>query len=90
MLWAAALVTFSFCRSDKVTVEDESKYDAKAHLYWADVAVDNVESPSLISLIIKYFKTDQGRVRGYVVLSKTGDGLCPISTLLKYLTRREK
>ena len=89
MLWAAALVTvFSFCRSGEVTVEDESKYDAKTHLSWADVAVDNIDSPSLISLNIKYSKTDQRRVGIPVVLGKTGDDLCPVSALLQYLSRR--
>lgn len=59
MLWTAALVTcFSFCRFGDVTVEDESKHDAKTHLSWADVAVDNVESLSLIPLNIKYSKMD--------------------------------
>ena len=63
MLWAAALVTFSsFCRSGKVTVEDETKYDANTHLSFADVMVDNAASPSVVSLNIKYSKTDQGRV----------------------------
>ena len=89
MLWAAALVTFfSFCRSGEVTVEDENKYDAKTHLSWADVAVDNATSPALISLNIKCSKTDQGRVGIRVVLGKTSDDLCPVSALLKYLSRR--
>ena len=44
MLCTGALVTFlSFCRSGEITVEGESKYDAKTHLSWVDVAVDNVE-----------------------------------------------
>ena len=89
MLCTAALVTFfSFCRSGEITVEGESKYDAKIHLSWVDVAVDNVESPSLISLNIKYAKTDQGRVGVRMILGKVGDDLCPVSTLLNYLSRR--
>ena len=89
MLWAAALVTFfSFCRSGEVTVEDESKYDANTHLSFADVMVDNAASPSVVSLNIKYSKTDQGRVGVRVILGRTGDDLCPVSALLDYLSRR--
>ena len=89
MLWAAALVTFfSFCRSGEVTVEDEKKYDVKTHLSFADVAVDSAVLPSVISLNIKYSKTDQGRVGVRVILGRTGDDLCPVSALLSYLSRR--
>ena len=89
MLWAAALVTFfSFCRSGEVTVEDETKYDPNTHLSFADVVVDNAVLPSVISLNIKYSKTDQGRVGVRVMLGRTGDDLCPISALLNYLSRR--
>ena len=89
MLWAAALVTFfSFCRSGEVTVEDETKYEANTHLSFADVVVDNAVFPSVISLNIKYSKTDQGRVGVRVILGRTGDDLCPVSALLNYLSRR--
>ena len=89
MLWAAALVTFfSFCRSGEITVEDERKYDPKTHLSFADVSVDNAVSPSVISLNIKYSKTDQGRVGVRVILGRTGDDLCPVLALLNYLSRR--
>ena len=60
IFWAAALVTFfSFCRSGEVTVEDETKYDAIAHLSFANVMVDNAASPSVVSLNMKYSKTDK-------------------------------
>ena len=50
--------------------------------------MDNIDSPSLISLNIKYSKTDQSRIGIRVVLGKTGDDLCPVSVLLQYLSRR--
>ena len=85
----AALVTFfSFCRSGKITVEKEKQYDPKTHLSFEDVTVDNAASPSVISLNIKYSKTDQGRVEVRVILGRTGDDLCPIGALLNYLSRR--
>ena len=71
-----------------MTVEDETKYDPNTHLSFADVAVDNAVLPSVISLNIKYSKTDQGRVGVRVMLGRTGDDLCPVSALLNYLSRR--
>ena len=63
MLWAASLTTFfSFCRSGEITVENETKYDPSIHLSFSDIAVDNSESPNVISLNIKRSKTDQGAV----------------------------
>ena len=53
-------------------------------LSWADVSVDNVESPSLIFFNIKI---DHGRVGVHVVLGKIGDDLCPVFALLNYLSR---
>ena len=89
MLWAAALVTFfSFYRAGEVTVEDERKYDPKTHLSFADVAVDKVVSPSVISINIKYSKTDQGRVGVHVILGRTEDDICPVLALLNYLSKR--
>jgi len=63
MLWAASLTTFfSFCHSGEVTVEKEDKCDPTTHLSFSDGAADSATSPSVISLNIKYSKTDQGRV----------------------------
>ena len=89
MLWAASLVTFfSFCRSGETTVEDENKYDPSVHLSFSDVAVDNAESPNMISLNIKRSKTDQEAVGVRVIIGRTDDDLCPVSALLTYLKRR--
>ena len=89
MLWVASLVTFfSFCRSGETTVEDENKYDSSVHLSFSEVAVDNAESPNMISLNIKHSKTDQGAVGVRVIMGRTDDDLCPVSALLTYLERR--
>ena len=89
MLWSASLTTFfSFCRSGEITVENVDNYDPSTHLSFADVAVDNPSSPSVISLNIKYSKTDTGRAGYQVVLGGTGDDLCPVTALLTYLARR--
>ena len=89
MLWAASLTTFfSFCRSGEITVENETKYDPSIHLSFSDIAVDNSESPNVISLNIKRSKTDQGAVGVRVVLGRTDNDLCPVSALLTYLLKR--
>ena len=89
MLWSASLTTFfSFCRSGKITVENENKYDPNTHLSFGDVSVDNAVSPSVVSLNIKYSKTDPGRHGYQVVLGITNDDLCPVAALLTYLGQR--
>ena len=89
MLWAAAVVTFfSFCRSGETTVGGEAQYDPSTHLSYSDVAVDDPDSPSIVSLFIKQSKTDQERVGVRVIIGRTGDDLCPISALLDYLRLR--
>ena len=50
--------------------------------------MDNAESPSFISLLIKQSKTDQFREGTRVFIGKTGDDLCPVSALLAYLSKR--
>ena len=89
MLWEIWLTTFfSFCHSGEVTVETEGQYDPNTNLSFTDVATDNPSDPTVIFLNIKLSKMDQGRVRCQVVLGKTNDDLCPVTTLLEYLARR--
>lgn len=89
MLWAASVTTFfSFCRSGEVTVPRQDLYDPSAHLSYSDIAVNNANAPSIISLQIKQSKTDQERVGTRVVIGKTGDDLCPVGALLTYLSKR--
>ena len=89
MLWAACLTTFfSFCRSGEITVERENLYDPSCHLSYSDLAVDNPSNPSILSMLIKKSKTDQGRKGAKVYLGRTGDSLCPIAALEAYLSVR--
>ena len=89
MLWAASLTTFfSFCRAGETTVPSEDSYDPNSHLSYNDIAVNDTKVPFIISLWIKQSKTDQERAGTRVVIGKTGDDICPINALLKYLSRR--
>ena len=42
-------------------MEKEDRYDPTAHLSYGDLAVDNPTAPTVISIMIKKSKTDQGR-----------------------------
>ena len=89
MLWAAASTTFfGFCRSGEITVESETNYDPQIHLSFADLAVDNATSPTVISIQLKRSKTDPFMKGVKLVLGRTQDGLCPVTALLSYLAIR--
>ena len=87
MLWAASTVTcFTFCRSGETTIS--STYDPSVHLSLSNLVADRAVDTTVISLNIKQSKTDQGRIGIKVIVRKTGDYICPVSALLRYLTRR--
>ena len=89
MLWAAATTTFfSFCHSGEMVVEKEDAYDPAIHLSYRDMAVDNPKKLTMISLTLRQSKTDQVHKGVKVVVGKTGDDICPVSTLLRYLQAR--
>ena len=89
MLWAAASTTFfSFCCSGEVTVQKEGAYNPQTHLSFGDIAVDNAKTPTIISLRLKKSKTDQARLGVKIFIGQTGDDLCPVTALLRYLAAR--
>ena len=69
-------------------MEKEDRYDPTAHLSYGDLAVDNPTAPTVISIMIKKSKTDQGRKGVKVFVRKTSNDLCPVTALLSYLTIR--
>ena len=86
MLWAASTTTFfHFCRSGKVTVQCESKFDPQTYLCFSDIAVDNALSPNTISIKLKHSKMDQFKKEVKLVMGRTNDDLCPVTALLPYL-----
>ena len=86
MLWAASTVTCFICRSGETTIS--STYDPSVHLSLSNLVADRAVDTTVISLNIKQSKTDQGRISIKVIVRKTGDYICPVSALLRYLTRR--
>ena len=62
MLWAACcLGFFGFLRSGEFTVSAESTFDVSRSLTLRDVAVDNHENPSVVSVLITQSKNDPFR-----------------------------
>ena len=91
MLWAAScLAFFGFLRSGEFTLPSPSSFDPSVHLARSDVAVDSLVNPSWISVVIKRSKTDPFRNGVTLYLGKTGDALCPVATMLAYLTIRQR
>ena len=89
MLWAACCIAFfGFLRCGEFTVPSQIAYDPEAHLSLSDVAVDNIQSPSVVQITIKQSKTDPFRQGVQIYLGKTEADVCPVAGILAYLTIR--
>ena len=85
MLWAASCTCFfGFLWSREATVPSQVAYDPAVPLSITDVSVDSSSSPSAVIIHLKSSKTD--RVGVNVLLGKTGSLLCPVATLLSYIS----
>ena len=83
MFWAAAcLVFFGFLRSGDFTVESASTTPA---INVDDVAVDSRSLPSVISVHLRFAKTDPFGKGVSLFLRKTDAPLCPVVVMLIYL-----
>ena len=86
MLWAATCLCFFGCfRAGELTMPARGQFNPRNHLGPRDVAVDGDTPPKWISLHIKRSKTDQFR-KG--ATGSSGQTLCPVQALLKYMARR--
>ena len=54
----------------------------------SDVAIDNKDSPQLVSLHLRHAKTDQLGKGAYIYLSRTNNDQCPVAALLAYIAVR--
>lgn len=89
MLWAACcLGFFAFLRSGEMTSPSINSFDPGWHLTPMDVAVDNLQQPSLIQLSLKGSKTDQTRRGISLFVGRTNNELCPVAAMLAYLAIR--
>lgn len=89
MLWAACLLCFfGFLRSGEITVPSDSAFDEGAHLAFNDVTADRLDNPQSLRVRIKASKTDPFRVGVDVFVERTGKELCPVASILAYLSLR--
>ncbi len=86
VLWAAVCACYFGClRAGEALAPDDGKFDKAAHLTFKDVTVDVLENPQMVTLHIKESKTDRLRKGAKVTLGRTGQELCPVKALLRYL-----
>ena len=89
MLWAACcLGFFGFLRSGEFTAPEIGEFDPGQHLSFADVAIDDVGNPGVLSVRIKQSKTDPFRQGVTIFMGKTGCDLCPVAAVLAFLAMR--
>ena len=87
MMWAACcLGYFAFLRSGEFTVNEG--FDPKRHLGVQDVAVNDCQKPSVISIHLKQSKTDQDGRGITLYVGCTAQAVCPIAAMLAYLVAR--
>ena len=88
LLWAACcLGFFAFLRSAEFTVPSLQKFDPACPSP-QDIAVDNVQQPTLMKIRIKGSKTDQTRIGVDLYVGKTDNAICPVAAVLAYLALR--
>lgn len=64
------------------------QFDAKAHLAWEDVQLEDAPSPRWIRLRIKESKTDRLRAGEFVALQRTDGCICPVKAMLEFMAVR--
>ena len=90
LLWAACCTAFfGFLRCSEFTVPSQNDYDPDSHLSLSDVSVDSRMEPSMIRIYIKQSKTDPFRQGVHLCLGRTGNAICPVTSLLSYLIIRK-
>ena len=89
LFWAACcLGFFAFLRSAEFTVPTLQQFDPTCHLTPQDIAVDDVQQPTLMKIHIKASKTDQTKVGIDLYVGRTENTICPIAAMLAYLAVR--
>ncbi len=90
LLWAAACMCFFGClRAGEALAPDQEGFDQKAHLSLDDVRVDNLEKPRVVFVRIKESKTDRLRRGATVSLGWTGESICPVEAVLRFMVQRK-
>ena len=89
VVWCIACIAFfGFFRLGEILPETPRAYHPSTSLSWGDVAVDSHKEPRMVQLFLKRSKCDQFGAGAKVVLGLTGEQLCPVSAILKYIESR--
>ena len=83
---ASCMCFFGFLRSGEVVAPPGKDFDSSVHLSVGDVKVDSRAKPTYLEVSIKASKTDVFRKGVTVVLGATGKKLCPVATILQYMS----
>ena len=89
MLWAiAASAFFGFFRLGELLPESHASFNHATNLAWGDVAVDSHSDPRMIQFHLKVSKCNQFGAGVHVVVGRTGNNICPVTALLRYINVR--
>ena len=79
---------FGFQRVSEFTLPAQDQYDHSCHLSFNDVSLDSQDNPHLLKVSIKQSKMDPFCKGVDIYLGATSHSLCPIRSILPYLTLR--
>ena len=85
---SALTASFGFCQLGELAVPREGDYDPSVHLSLTDVACNNQQHSTAVSLLLHRMKMDQARRKVKIVLRVTRTDLCAVQALLEYLSLR--
>ena len=89
VLWAiSASAFFGFFRLGELLPESPTSFNQATNLAWGDVAVYNHSTPRMVQFHVKVSKCDQFGAGSDVVIGRTGNDLCPVTALLRYIEVR--
>jgi len=90
MMMYAAMCTevFGFLRSGEYFVMSKNSYELTKHLSFSDISVDSHTAPTLPRLHLRYSKTDHFGKGAAITLARSDSTICPVTTLVNYLTIR--
>lgn len=89
LMWAICCTAFfGFFRLGELLPEAKAKVDPAVSLMWGDVAVDGRDKPTMVRVHLKRSKCDQFGAGANIVLGATGQPLCPVTAILRYIQAR--
>ena len=83
-----AMLFHSFFWSEKIIVPEQDVFNARTHLSWGNVAIDNPENPQAIRVYLRHSKTDQFGRGTEVIMGRPGDLLCPVAVVVAFMRAR--